>query len=71
MLITLLIILAWYVSGVCGFLYWWTKDYDFTDEHVLTAIVAGILGPLSLLFGLIIHGKKDRVIFKRRGGQNE
>lgn len=58
----------WYVSGVASFVYWWTKDDDFTGDTLPTAMAVGIFGPVAFLMGLSIHGG-NQVIISRRGAK--
>ncbi|MGQ9369864.1 hypothetical protein [Azospirillum sp. ST 5-10] len=48
---------AWYACGIAGFLYWWADEAD-TDRRLLRdALVVGLLGPVTVLAGLLIrHG---------------
>ena len=61
---------AWYLTGVSGFLYWYTSEYDFTSEEVLLAVTVGIIGPISWVAGWLIHGEKEaKVILRKRGAK--
>lgn len=51
-------VILWFYSGYKSFVYWWTKDFDFTTNDIGTAIFAGLVGPLAYLMGMNIHGKK-------------
>ena len=48
-------LVLWYLVGVAGFIYWWTRELDFTMEEVHLAILTGFLGPLTWVLGLGIH----------------
>jgi hypothetical protein len=61
----ILIIACWYGLGVWGFVYWWRKDYDLTARYVPLAVASGLLGPISWLVGLAIHGDASVVLRKR------
>lgn len=61
---TLLCIL-WFISGAASFVYWWTKESDFTWDHVPLMVVGGICGPLTFLVGWCVHGNG---LFKNKGG---
>lgn len=69
MLMVLLCIL-WYISGVASFVYWWTKDYDFSASEILLAALSGGYGPIAFIIGYTIHGTNTdkKVLLKRRGG---
>lgn len=58
---------AWYLTGVSGFLFWYTSEYDFTSEDVLLAVAVGLIGPISWVAGWLIHGGTEaRVILRKR-----
>ncbi|HEY0834664.1 MAG TPA: hypothetical protein VGE72_12215 [Azospirillum sp.] len=46
---------AWYACGVAGFLYWWTEDEPVDGVILLDALAFGLMGPLNLLLGYLIH----------------
>lgn len=66
--ITALVI--YYVLGISGFVYWWTKDHDlelFPDFFLMLFI--GTSGPLTWLIGKSIHGtplKWPTIILKKK-----
>ncbi len=69
MALIILICLAWGFIGTTGFIYWWTKDWDFGYSDIPMAIFAGFMGPISWLAGMCIHGDRTgnkSVIIKRR-----
>jgi len=47
--------LAWYACGIAGFLYWWTEEYEVNGAVLLDALAFGIMGPLNLLTGYLVH----------------
>lgn len=51
----ILTLLAWYACGIVGFLYWWTEDGALDDMAVLDSLGFGIMGPLNLLLGYLVH----------------
>jgi len=55
MLFTLLAI-SWFGLGASGFIYWYTKDYDFNLEQTPIALAVSFMGPLSWSLGWMIHG---------------
>ena len=73
--IGLIIILALihFLTGFYSFVYWWTKDHDFTTDDIWFALLFGSLfGPLSFIVGWSIHGKKTiikkkKIIIKKEG----
>ena len=70
-----LIILAcvvWYAIGFWGFIWNWTRKYDFESNGWGTAIVLGFSGVVSflILWAVLRPEKSIRVVFpqrKRRG----
>lgn len=49
--------LAWYLSGVAAFVFFWVRDgLGFEHSDVVAAAVVGLLGPLAWPLGLFIHG---------------
>jgi len=65
MIIIILCVIAWYVIGVLGFIYWWTTDFDYTLEELGLSLAMGLGGPLIWIIGFSIH-KKSSVIIKSR-----
>jgi hypothetical protein len=59
--------IVWYCSGVAGFLFWWTRDFDFTTKEVPTACMIGLMGLFAWPVGIFIHGiKGNKVIIGKR-----
>lgn len=69
-MMTSFVIVSWWVVGVAGFVFWWTKDYNLELVDVLLGCVVGTVGPISWVFGYFIHGQprkfKSRVIIEKR-----
>lgn len=68
MILTILLLLVWYVIGVAGFLYWYTSRNDFiSDLSLITiAILSGVLGVFNWIIGYVVsHRKVNRVLIKR------
>lgn len=66
-MIIALCVIAWYVSGVLSFIYWWTRDFDFTSNDVAMALSIGVFGPITFIYGWGIHHKSaDKVILRKR-----
>ena len=64
-----LAIFTWYTIGYQSFVYWWTKDFDFTKTELPLAIYTGFLGPIAFFMGWCLHGEpksKGRVIKPKR-----
>ena len=63
----MIILAIWYIIGVAGFIYWWTTDQDLTTSTIPIALLVGITGPMSWVFGWLIHGRNPpRVLLKAR-----
>lgn len=61
-----LVLLAWIVLGVSGFVFWWTRQYDLTGPDLLLGLAVGCLvGPLTFVIGYGVHGD-SRVLINRR-----
>jgi hypothetical protein len=58
-------LLLWYLIGCVGFIYWWTKDHDYTTTEIILTLLIGISGPISWIIGASLHSDL-KVIFKRR-----
>lgn len=67
----IVVCIVWFISGAASFVYWWTKEMNFTWEEFPVAVFAGVVGPVSFLLGWCVHGdslfkNKDGVLFKKR-----
>ena len=61
--------IIWLLSGVAGFVYWWTLKNDLTADLniIVTALLAGLLGPLAYAIGFAVYAPTtNRIIIKRR-----
>jgi hypothetical protein len=58
-------IALWWASGIAGFIYWWTSEFDFEVVDIIPVIFVGSLGPLAFIFGCIAHNT-DSIIIKGR-----
>jgi hypothetical protein len=60
----------WFLSGISGFIYWWTTEYDLgLSDAIFAVCVMSWLGPLMWGIGWTVHGKTrlpDIVVMKRR-----
>jgi len=68
-MLTIMFWIIWYMLGVAGFIYWWTKDNCLSLLTLLVALTAfGLAGPITWPMGWLIHGDfdGDRIILKRR-----
>ena len=64
-------VLVWWMIGVAGFLFWWTKEFSFNSDEIGIAILVGFIGPLAWVIGVFTHHgpSKPRVLIKKRGGE--
>lgn len=65
-MIIILIIISWLILGATGFLYWWTKDCNFTTREIPLLIFVMFLGPSNWIFGAMIHGNRNNSIILRK-----
>jgi hypothetical protein len=65
---TALIIFVWWLSGVCSFIYWWIKEFDFEKITAFVAAYVGLIGPIAFLVGWFLYKPegKSNVLIKRR-----
>lgn len=62
-----LIATGWYVIGIFGHWWWWTKDYDYEIVDLGIGLMTGFLGALAWIVGYFIHHKSnEKVLFKQR-----
>ena len=64
----LILFVLWLVCGVAGFIYWWTKEHDFTSDDILFALIAAILGPVAWLEGWANGSSSEPTVFLKRRG---
>lgn len=73
--IFVLLCILWFISGGASFIYWWTKEFDFTWDEFPISFIGGVVGPFTFLIGWACHGNpifakvfgvKDGVLFKKR-----
>ena len=60
---------AWWIIGVAGFVYWWTRDWDLTTSELVTCFMAGVCGPVAFLAGWLSRSpanNKPKVLITRR-----
>jgi hypothetical protein len=55
----ILLIVALYLSGVAGYIYWWIRDYDLFLFDLFIGLYAGLIGPLTWVVGYMIHSTWD------------
>ena len=67
MLNLIVIMLIWWVVGVAGFIFWWSKDWELEKSDLIFGIFIGLMGPLTWVAGWFLHGtgyNKIKNIFK-------
>lgn len=62
-------LLAWWLIGATGFIYWWTDDYDLTPKVLPLVAGVGLIGPLAWVAGYAIHGDEVVILPKRAKGK--
>jgi len=66
-MLILLICICWYLFGGASFVYWWTKDDDFTVFLILIMLFIGVVGPIAFIIGYCIHNiHNDKVLIRCR-----
>ena len=66
-LLSIIGITTWLYIGYKGFVYWWTKDFDFTSADLGSAYILSLLGPFIWIVGkLILYGGDSFKIIKRK-----
>lgn len=69
----IVICIVWFISGAASFIYWWTKEFDFTWDEFPLMIASGATGPITFIVAWAVYKidmkseKKDGVLFKKRG----
>ena len=69
MLIIVLAAIVWYLIGVASFVYWWTKDHNFTLRELPMALCCGLMGIVAFVMGWAIHGEdiiENIIVFHKR-----
>lgn len=72
MILALALVLAWNLIGYAGFVFWFTREFDFDVAAALVGLIAAVSGPFSWLIGWSIHGPTratsvfDTVLIRRR-----
>ncbi len=65
----------WYASGLGSYIFWWTKDWDLTEDDLWLGLFASLFGPICFLVGWLIHSdlhhedekeKKPKVLMTKR-----
>ena len=67
---TAVLISIYLVPGFYSFIYWWTKDYDFTTDDVWFSLFTSLFGPFAFIIGWTTHGKKfgKKTLIRKKGG---
>lgn len=67
MLIPILIALAWWGTGICGFIYWWTSESALNpSDLVFACFVSLAMGPVTWIVGYTIHDRSSKIIIPMR-----
>lgn len=70
----IILIIIYLLSGFYGFIYWWTKDNDFTIIDIWFAVLLTLFGPLSFFIMWFIYNtfhifdpkKKSAILIKKK-----
>lgn len=68
----IIICIVWFISGAASFVYWWTKEFDFTWDEFPLVVMSGATGPVTFLVVWLVYKidieseKKGGVLFKKR-----
>jgi hypothetical protein len=66
----ILLCVSWWLSGMAGFIFWWTSDYDFTAGEIFICILSGFAGPIAWIMGYFLHhegtAKEPKIIIRKR-----
>lgn len=66
----ILLLILWYLIGLGGFLFWFSKDWDIKLDALLLGMVCAVVGPFTWILGWFIHGEPlklaDIVLIKKR-----
>jgi len=59
--------IVWWLIGLRGFIFWWTKDDDLSALDLTIGIFSSVIGPLTWIFGAFVHsGGLDMIIIKKK-----
>jgi hypothetical protein len=57
----------WYVVGLAGFVFWWTRDWDLNViDLMMGSIVSLLMGPFTWIAGALVHGDGPVLIRRRK-----
>lgn len=64
MLVLLIVIgvIVYYLSGIAGWIFWWTKTDNVTTEEIGLCLFCGLFGPFTWFLGWRIHGTPSRKV---------
>lgn len=65
-MIIIIAIIAWWLTGVVSFVFWWTIEHDFTRSDIPAMTIMGIIGPIMWIVGYSVHSKEIIIIKRRR-----
>lgn len=60
-----LLMLVWFLVGLCSHVYWWTKDHPLHWASIPLLVIASFVGPASWVIGWMLHNDDVRVIEDR------
>lgn len=66
----LLYLLLWWLTGVAGFIFWWTKEHDLRAPDLALSFFAGLIGIFSWFVGWCIHGDMNKTYITTKREDN-
>jgi uncharacterized membrane protein len=63
------LLFTWLLIGFVSFVYFWTKDFDFTYRELPAALLMSLCGILVVVIGYVVHGKSmlsNEIIIRKR-----
>jgi hypothetical protein len=64
MTLAILVLVSWYILGISGFIFWWTKEHDLDTGAMGAGLLFALIGPLTWIVGWFVHG--DIIFIKKR-----
>jgi TctA family transporter len=60
-------LVAWYLTGVVSFIYWWTTKYNLEVRDLVMTLMMGVFGPIVFIIGFSTDETlKEKVLIKKR-----
>lgn len=65
--IIILSIFMWLLTGWLSFVFWWTKEFDFTVKDLSASFFIALCGPLVWVIGYFKFAKEGKILIKKKG----